>query len=259
MSIERTKPLARIDGWPITSANLDGVILDIIDRARRNQNFTVFTLNLDHLVKLRRFAAFRAAYAEADIVTADGAPIAWLARHQNARVTRTTGADLVLPLVDAAAAAGLGIFLFGTSPDVMARAGRDLSERSDGLLDICGTLAPTETFDPEGPEADSAIETIRASGASIVFVALGAPKQEVFAARIKAKGVPCGVICVGAALDFLAGKQVRAPESMRNSGFEWLWRLATNPRRFARRYAECAGVLFDLVVIAPLRQRKVRG
>jgi exopolysaccharide biosynthesis WecB/TagA/CpsF family protein len=258
MASQHLPYLAKIDGCGINTADLESAIRTTISRAKAAEPFTVFTLNLDHLLKLRRNAAFRNAYTNASVVTADGAPVAWLARFQNSKIQRATGADLLMPLAEAAAEARLPVFLFGSSADVMARAGRDLGERTDGLIDIAGTLAPSESFDPNGREADAALQRIQASGARLVFVALGAPKQELFAERARSLGVKCGFICIGAALDFVAGTQVRAPETMRNNGLEWLWRLATNPRRLARRYVECAGVLFDLVVIAPLRQRAVK-
>lgn len=247
--------LAQIDGRGINCANLEQAIAQTVLRAKAGESFTVFTLNLDHLVKLRRSSAFREAYAHADIVTADGAPVAWLARRQDKSIERATGADMLVPLATAAAEAKLPVFMFGTSPDVMARAGRDLAERSDHDLDIAGTLAPSANFDPEGPEADAAIERIRKSGARLTFVALGAPKQEVFAERARKAGVNCGFVCIGAALDFVAGTQVRAPRFMRDNGLEWVWRLATNPRRLARRYADCAGLFLNLVLTAPLRGR----
>ena len=164
----------------------------------------------------------------------------------------------MVPLAQAAAETRLPVFLFGSSASVMARAGRDLGERTEGRLDIAGTLAPSGAFDPEGLEADQAIEKIRKSGAKLCFIALGAPKQEIFAERARAKGLDCGMICIGASLDFLAGTQVRAPQFMRNNGLEWVWRLATNPRRLGRRYAECAALFFDLAVIVPFHQRMTR-
>ncbi len=251
--------LASIDGWGITAPNLPAALSDIIARAKSGTPFTVFTMNLDHLVKLRRNGDFRRAYQNADIVTADGAPVAWMARWQNRSIERATGADLILPLADAAAEANLPIFLFGTSAAVMARAGRELSDRTEGRIDIAGTLAPSASFDPAGSEADAALEKIKASGAKLCLVALGAPKQELFAERAREKGVACGFVCIGAAIDFIAKEQIRAPEALRNSGLEWLWRLASNPRRFARRYADCAAVLIDLTVIAPLRARLPRA
>lgn len=258
MASAASPSLANIDGRGINCPNPAQAIADTIRRAKQAESFTLFTLNLDHLVKLRRSPAFRNAYASADIVTADGAPVAWLARMQSPTIERTTGADLLIPLAQAAAEARLPVFMFGTSADVMARAGQHLAQRSEGGLDIAGTMAPSASFDPEGPEADAAIERIRQSGARLCFIALGAPKQEIFADRARKAGVPCGFICIGAALDFIAGTQVRAPQVMRDNGLEWVWRLATNPRRLARRYADCAGLFLHLMLVAPLRGREGR-
>lgn len=255
MTFTSRPALARIDGWNITSADLSSALQDILAAIKSGGPFTVFTMNLDHLVKLRRSAKFRNAYERASIVTADGAPVAWLARWQNSAIKRATGADLLIPLIQAAAEARVAVYLFGTSADVMARAGREFGEQTDGLLDIAGTRAPSAEFDPEGEEADAAIDAIRQSGAKLCFVALGAPKQEIFAERAREKGLDCGLVCIGAAIDFIAGEQVRAPETLRNNGLEWVWRLATNPRRLAKRYAECAIVLADLAVVSPLRRR----
>lgn len=248
-------PLAAIDGWGITVPTLNAAVTAIADRAERADSFDVFTLNLDHVVKLRRDAVFRDAYSRASMITADGAPIVWLSRRQGAQVSRTAGADLVVPLIDEAARRQIPVYLFGSTGGTLAKAARAFSDRTNGLIDIAGTDAPSSPFDPNGREADAAIARIAASGARIAFIALGAPKQEIFAARAKAQGLRCGLICIGAALDFIVGDQLRAPKFMQQSGTEWLWRLATNPRRLAGRYADCAVLLADLAVVQPLRQR----
>lgn len=248
-------PLAHVDGWPITLADLDQAVADIIAAAERGEGFSAVTLNLDHLVKLRRSDVFRRAYAKARFVTADGAPVAHLARGAHPGIERATGADLVVPLAMAAAARGVPIYLFGSTPGVLGKAGRDLAERTDGALAIAGTEAPPLGFDPESPAADAALDRIAASGAKLCFLALGAPKQEILAARAMARGLKVGFVSVGAALDFIAGAQMRAPETLRDSGLEWLWRLATNPRRLALRYTQCALLLADLTLLAPVRHR----
>jgi exopolysaccharide biosynthesis WecB/TagA/CpsF family protein len=245
------QPLAAVDGWPVNIANEADAVAKITAAARRGESFAAFTLNLDHLVKLRSSAVFREAYMHARFVTADGAPVAKLASRQNARIERTTGADLVAPLARAAADAGLAVYLFGTSPQVIAQSAADLAERCDGRLDIAGSAAPAMGFDPEGAEADAAIDTIAASGARLCFVALGAPKQEIFAARAVARGAKCGFVCVGAALDFISGEQSRAPRVMQTYGLEWLWRLGSSPRRLAWRYLSCALLLADILIFGP--------
>jgi exopolysaccharide biosynthesis WecB/TagA/CpsF family protein len=252
---ETAADLPTVSGVAITSPSLETAISDAIRLAKSGAPSAVFTLNLDHVVKLQRDARFRSAYSHADVVTADGWPIAWIARMQNQSVQRATGADLFLPLVAAAAESQLPIFLFGTSPGVMARVGDDLNLRTEGAIDIAGTLSPSNTFDPEGPEADAAIEKIRSTGAKLCFVALGAPKQELFAMRARTRGLNCCMVCIGAALDFIAGEQVRAPQIMRDNGLEWAWRLAANPRRLAKRYAESAVMFAYLLATEPLRHR----
>jgi exopolysaccharide biosynthesis WecB/TagA/CpsF family protein len=254
----RSDALATVDGWDITSPTLEAAVIEIADRAERHDSFSVFTLNLDHIVKLRRDGAFRDAYHSASVITADGAPVAWLSRQQGAAVTRTTGADLVLPLIDAAAKRQIPIYLYGSSNEVLAKAAQAFTDRTNGLIDIAGTDAPPAGFNPIGAEADLAIARIAASGAKLAFVALGAPKQELFAARAKAQGVACGFVCIGAALDFVAGAQIRAPKFMQRTGTEWLWRLGANPRRLFARYAGCAVVLADLTVLKPLQRRMTR-
>lgn len=244
-------PLAAVDGWPVNIATEAEAVAKIIAAAVQGDSFAAFTLNLDHLVKLRSNATFRKAYMHARYVTADGAPVARLAQRQNALIERTTGADLLVPLARAAGAQKLPVYLFGTSAQVIAESAADLVERCNGQLNIAGTSAPAMGFDPEGPEADAAIDRIAASGARLCFVALGAPKQEIFAARAVARGVKTGFVCVGAALDFIAGEQSRAPLFMQKHGLEWLWRLASSPRRLTWRYLSCALLLADIVIFAP--------
>ncbi len=258
MSDASMSELPKVCGIAITSPNLSSAIQETLRLAKSETPSAVFTLNLDHAVKLRRDARFRAAYQNADVVTADGWPIAWIARRQDTSIQRTTGADLFLPLIDAAAEQHVPVFLFGTSPGVMARVGDELSMRTEGTLDIAGTLSPSQAFDPEGPEADAAIDKIRSTGAQLCFVALGAPKQEVFANYARRKGLACCMVCVGAALDFIAGEQVRAPEIMRNHGLEWAWRLMSNPRRLGKRYAKSAAMFAYLLATEPLSARTAR-
>ena len=213
MALTAKPALAHVDRWPINTPNLDAALQSAIGAAKAGEPFTVFTMNLDHLVKLRGNEKFRQAYRNADIVTADGAPVAWLARYQNATVDRATGADLLVPLAQAAADAGLPVFLFGSSAEVLTEAVRELGDITDGVLDIVGTQAPSRDFDPEGPEAALVIADIARSGAKLCFVALGAPKQEIFAEHARKSGLTCGMICIGAAIDFLVGTQVARPES----------------------------------------------
>lgn len=253
------QPLAIVDGWPVNLASLHEAVSSILQAAARKESFAVFTLNLDHLDKLRRLPRFRHAYAKARFITADGAPVAMLAARQGVHVERTTGADLVVPIAVAAADRDVPVYLFGTTPGVLESAGRTLMQRTGSRLLIAGSEAPPQGFDPEGPEADAALDRIAASGANLCLVALGAPKQELFAARAVDRNVNVGFVCIGAGLDFIAGAQSRAPDIMQRNGLEWFWRLATNPRRLAARYARCALVLAEIIFLSPIRSRFARA
>ncbi len=256
MTTAPAPPLATIAGWPINIANMPHAVTEIVEAAARGESFAAFTLNLDHLDKLKRDPRFQAAYAHARFVTADGAPVAFLASRQGTRIERTTGADLVIPLACAAAKRGLPIYLFGTRTEVLDGAADVLAAHAGAGLAIAGKSSPERDFDPEGPAADAALDAIAASGARLCFVALGAPKQELFAARAVARGVRVGFIGIGAGLDFLVGAQVRAPLFMQKTGLEWFWRLANDPVRLAQRYGRCALVLGEIVFAGTAKRAK---
>ena len=92
-----------------------------------------------------------------------------------------------------------------------------------------------------------------ASGAGICFIALGAPKQELFAHAAVERQTGVMFICIGAALDFISTEVVRAPGWMQRSGLEWVWRLIGDPRRLGARYAQCALLFGGLAIRALLR------
>ena len=255
--------LATIDGQKLNiGAQADAIRLSIA-RLCAGEGFTLFTLNLDHLVKRRSAPAFRSAYDNATFVTADGAPIVALARRQGAHIARATGADLVEPLCAAAARHGLPVCFYGSRQDILDAAARRLAAAHPGLA-VAASMAPPQGFDPASAQALADMAALAGSGARLCFVALGAPKQELFAARMAALHPGIGFVCIGAALDFVAGAQKRAPAFFQRTGMEWAWRLACEPRRLAMRYLGCALLLADVALLDPLRAlfspaRKVRG
>lgn len=231
----------------INLATMDETVERLADDVQNGTGFTIFTLNLDHLVKVRIDKVFREAYHRAKYVTADGWPVVWLGRRKGATLERTTGADLVAPLCERAAQKGLPVYFFGSSDASLQAAAQVLQERYPDLV-IAGMSAPEYGFDPGSDVADKAMEEIAQSGAKLCFVALGAPKQELFADRAYIAHNGIGYLCIGAALDFLAGHQQRAPLIMQKTGTEWLYRLATNPRRLVGRYTS-SGLLFAEMVV----------
>ena len=224
-------------------------VSSIILAARRHETFTVYTLKLDHFVKLRSNAAFRAAYGQARFVTADGFPIVIMGRLARVPVIRTTGADLVMPLCREAARHQLPVYRRGATRLALTASVRRLTRRY-GDLQFAGCLAPGPNFDPWSADADFAIERIRRSGARICFLALGAPKQEIFAARCLDALPGTALVCIGAALDFIGGTQPRAPHFAQQAGLEWLWRMMTDPWRLGPRYARCLAAVPRLVALS---------
>lgn len=215
---------------------------EVARRFAGGEGFALATINLDHLVKLRRDPAFAAAYAAQDLVVADGNPIVWLSRIAGRPVELLPGSDLVVPLAQAAAAAGVPVALLGSTAPALDAAAAELVRRVPGLQ-VAARIAPPMGFDPDSPAAAEMLAQIAQSGARLVFLALGAPKQERLAARGRALVPQAGFASIGAGLDFLAGTQTRAPEWARRFALEWLWRMLMSPRRLARRYAECALIL----------------
>ncbi len=224
---------------------LDAVLTQLATR----RSFTLFTLNLDHVVKLRGSAEFRGCYERADLVSADGWPIVWYFRKQGVALERTTGADLVLPLCERVAATGIPIFIVGPQEHVQKRAIAALRERFPGL-NVAG--ADASIIAPENAAAmDDLAGRVRASGARLCFICLGAPKQELVADALKKRCAGVGFLCVGAALDFIAGAVKRAPRWVQSLGMEWGWRLTSDPLRLAPRYWRCAEV-FVLIAMRRL-------
>jgi exopolysaccharide biosynthesis WecB/TagA/CpsF family protein len=247
--------LATIDGWGINIASRSAAVEDLGQSSAKGLGYMLVCMNLDHLAKLRTDDDFRAVYRHpAARIMADGAPVAMLARMQNQTVQRSPGPDLMVPLCKEAARLNLPIAVFGTRPDVLALVCAKLKTDCSGLT-IAMSDAPRFGFDPTSAEADVAADTIAASGAKIVLLGLGSPKQELFALRAIERHPHLGFICIGAALDFLVGEQQRAPQILRKFGMEWAWRLVNNPRRLAHRYWLCGVLLADLTIRLPLLRK----
>ena len=151
-------------------------------RLSARQGFALATLNLDHLVKLGRDAAFRGAYAAQDFVVADGNPVVWMAALGGQRVALVPGSDLVVPLARMAAAKGASVALLGTTEAALSAAAGRLQAEAPGL-NVARRIAPPMGFDPDGAEARAILAQLEADRVGLCFLALGAPKQERLADR----------------------------------------------------------------------------
>ena len=198
---------------------------------------TVLVANTHMLDLAARDAALASALDGADLVTPDGVPVVWALRALGVRTaTRVYGPDLTLATCAAAAAAGVPVGLHGGRPEVL----RDLvarltAERPDLRVAYADAppRRPTTPVDAAAEAREAA--AIRASGARIVFIGLGCPKQEAWMARQVVR-IPAVLVGVGAAFDLLAGHVRQAPAWLQRAGLEWAFRLAMEPRRLAGRY-----------------------
>ena len=218
-------------------------------RLAAGEGFTVATLNLDHLVKLYANPTFHEAYRRHSHVVADGWPVVVLRRLAGRPVELVPGSDLVEPLMALAARLHVPVGFLGATEPTLARAAARLEAAHPGLR-VVARIAPPFGFDPDGSEGLVALDDLAASGARLCLLALGAPKQERLAVRGAERLPSCGFISIGAGLDFIAGIQPRAPRWMRRAGLEWLWRMLSDPRRLAGRYARCALILPGLTAAA---------
>lgn len=235
----------------------DNLMADLETRLLAGQGFSLATLNLDHLVKIGRDPAFRRAYAAQTHVTADGNPVVWLCRLAGQEVSLVPGSELVEPVAAMAARLDVPVAMVGSTEASLRGAAEALAARSPRLR-VVARIAPPMGFDPEGGTAAEVIDALKASGARLCFLALGAPRQEIFAARAQATLPGVGFLSIGAGLDFLSGAQTRAPAAIRALALEWLWRLAGNPRRLLTRYALCF-TLLPGATLAAVRARQGRA
>jgi N-acetylglucosaminyldiphosphoundecaprenol N-acetyl-beta-D-mannosaminyltransferase len=179
-------------------------------------------------------AVFRRIVNGADLITPDGMPLVWALRLLGQRGQgRVYGPDLMVEVLDGAAQTGVPVGLIGGRPEVLERLLAALGRRFPGLRVVYAESPPFRPL--SDAEQRSTVEAINASGARVLFVGLGCPKQERWMAERRGD-VRAVMLGVGAAFDFLAGTTPQAPRWMMRIGLEWLFRLMTEPRRLWKRY-----------------------
>jgi N-acetylglucosaminyldiphosphoundecaprenol N-acetyl-beta-D-mannosaminyltransferase len=208
-------------------------ICDLIEERRFSY---VVTPNVDHVVKLRHDREFREIYEEASLAVSDSMPLVWSSRILGTPLKeRVNGTDLMLEVCKAAEQRGYSVFLLGGDKGVAQEAIVVLG-RMYPRIRIAGYYFPKYGFEKDYNKCLRIQKLIANSRADILFVALGAPKQEKW---IQDYGSECKArmaIGVGASFSFISGALRRAPRCMQRSGLEWLWRLFLEPRRLWRRY-----------------------
>lgn len=206
----------------------------IMARARAAAGGHVCVANADMVTRAKRDDKLREAMQAAAVVVTDGQPLVWMLRYLGCtRARRVRGPDLMLQVCAACAAEGVGVFLLGGTPAELD-ALRQALQRRFPRLHIAGSLSPGML--PADPPVDEAvIDAVQASGAGVLFVGLGCPKQEYWMLNHRGR-LGSIAIGVGYAFALVAGLKQGAPAWMANHGLEWLHRLFQEPRRLSRRY-----------------------
>jgi N-acetylglucosaminyldiphosphoundecaprenol N-acetyl-beta-D-mannosaminyltransferase len=194
----------------------------------------VYTPNVDHVVIAHSHNALQAAYEHASLALADGMPLVWVAPLLGCRLPeRVAGSDLFIPLMKLAARRTWRVYLLGGAPEVAETAATRLAEQFG--VNVVGWNSPVIGQDGSDLTGNS-LERVRDARPDIVIVALGNPKQELWIYRAGDALGPAVALGLGAVLDFLVGKQKRAPRWIARAGLEWLYRLGHDPGRLWRRY-----------------------
>lgn len=219
----------QVRGIEIDLLPLAAAAAHVVAVAQRAAGGSVCLANVHVVETARRDSALAAALKAADLVLPDGAPLVWVARARGEAATRVTGSDLFASVLGGPP---LRHYFLGGAPDVLERVVARVADRWPAAT-VAGSYSP-----PYAPvdemNLDEIANRIRASGAQVVWVGLGAPKQELVMHRLaEVTSVQVGV---GAVFEFIAGSKRRAPRLLQRAGLEWAFRLAQEPRRLARRY-----------------------
>lgn len=229
----------------------------ILQKSAAGESDYACVANVHMLVEAHKNPDFARVVNGASIITPDGKPLTWALKLMHGiRQDRVAGMDLLPDLLQEAEKKGLPVFIYGGSEDMLNNTEAYLQQQYPNLV-LAGMHSPpfrTLTF----KEEDRVVQKISNSGAKLVFVVLGCPKQERWMAAMKGR-IPAFMIGIGGALPVLIGHQKRAPLWMQKSGLEWLFRLMQEPGRLARRYAVTNSYFLYLFFSAYLRKKLVRS
>lgn len=221
----------RILGVRVDALTYDDLLAHIGEFIAAGTPHQITTVNPEFVMEARRNTAFAAVLQQADLCMPDGVGLLWAARRQGERLPqRVTGSDGVPLIAQRAAERGWRLFLLGAAPGVAERTAEILGGRYPGLR-VVGTYAGS----PAEADAPDIIRRVRQAQPDVLFVAYGAPRQDLWiAAHRAALAVPV-MMGVGGSFDFIAGIQRRAPRWAQRLNLEWLYRLITQPWRWRRQ------------------------
>ena len=235
-------------GVMVTAIEPPQAVAEILGAARERNGLSVTATAVHGLMTGVEDPEQRYRLNHFDMVLPDGQPVRWALNllHGCKLRERVAGPDLMWRVCQAASLEGLPVYFYGSTPETLARLTTELTSRLPALI-IAGA-APSRFRRQSQEEVEGAAAAIRASGAALLFVGLGCPRQEVWAFENRdLVGIP--VLAVGAAFDFHAGTVPRAPRILGRLGLEWVFRLALEPRRLWRRYLRLNPLVLGLLAL----------
>ncbi|GAB2544768.1 WecB/TagA/CpsF family glycosyltransferase [Spirosoma aerophilum] len=231
---EAAVPRQEVIGLQLTGQSYDEFIEDVLRVARRRLSAYGCFANVHMLVEAVKDKAFAQVVNQATWVTPDGVPLLWALRAlKRIRQDRITGLDVLPTLLQKAASSQLPVYIYGSTPHILNRCRAYCARHYPDLL-LVGLYSPPFRA-LRSDEEQQVIHNIVTSGAALVFVALGCPKQEKWMAAVSAR-IPAVLLGIGGALPVLVGEHKRAPGWMQRWGLEWFFRLIQEPRRLVGRY-----------------------
>ncbi|MGF1495118.1 MAG: WecB/TagA/CpsF family glycosyltransferase [Microcoleaceae cyanobacterium] len=227
-------PRKKVVDASITALRFEDQMRAILRWARRGESRTVCVANVHMVMEAYWDHQFNQLLSDADMVTPDGMPLVWMLKQMGIPQNRVAGMDILLRVCELAPSYDVGIFFLGSEQSILQRIEHRLKQDFPNLK-VSG-LEPLP-FRPLTPEEDEqVIQRINQSGAGIVFVSLGCPKQEQFIAQHRGR-INAVMIAVGAVFPVYAGAKKWAPLWVRQAGLEWFYRLVQEPKRLWRRYS----------------------
>ena len=234
MQAQPSIPSLRLLKTEVTALCLNEQIALMLQWARMRASKFVSVANVHMLMEAYWNPSFTEVLGSADLVTPDGMPLVWMLKWLGAtQQDRVAGMDIFLKLCQLSPSSNVSVFFLGATSDILEKM-KERLEREFPELSIAG-VEPLP-FRPLTPQEDEAlIERINSSGAGLLFLCLGCPKQEQWIAKHRHK-IRAVMLGLGAVFPLYAGLHQRAPQWVRESGLEWLYRLIQEPRRLWRRY-----------------------
>jgi len=238
--------------FPINLGSSESFVDEILALARSKQSAYVCVAAVHQLIEAHQDASFAKISQGANIVTPDGMPITWALKIlYGINQERVPGMDLLPLLLKEAERNSISVYFYGGTQEMLDKTNAYVKQQYPGLP-IAGSYSPP--FRPLTAEEEQATASmINQTGAQLVFVVLGCPKQEKWMYLMKGR-IQATMVGIGAALPVMVGIQSRAPKWMQNNGLEWLFRLIQEPRRLWKRYFVTNSKFIYLVTTAKFKR-----